>query len=216
MLSVTVAPTGKAKCSRSKELIPVRSLRLTNEFTRGDGKSMSTNQILTNVSSVMAKRALASPLTFAFLPNDEAAAMAKQVLAAIAENEAVKEEWKAFRCGEKTLKRPRAGAVDYDSVPDHMKSAVEAMFFEAFKKYAKLGGKADPDVFLEDFVKYIRFVLQAKKGVFAEGDGRDEDANGDFLFPTSEEAVAAWEEETGGEDVRLFDAALSAAASSTE
>ena len=211
MLSVTVAPTNKAKCSKTKQQIPLNSLRLTNEFTRPDGRSMSTNSILSEVTKAMAKKALASSLVYAFLPTDEAIEVAKQVLEAVAEGKEVKEEWTAFRCTEKTLKRPREEAMDFGNVPSHMLSVVEAMLPDAFRKYAKIGGKADAVAFLANFVLYVKHVLQAKKGNFAEEEKDDE--NGDILYPSVEEAVKAWEEKTG-EDVALYDAALSAAAAS--
>ena len=212
MLSVTVAPTAKAKCSKTKQQIPLNSLRLTNEFTRPDGRSMSTNYILSEVTKAMAKRAVSSPLAYAYLPTDEAIAVAKQVLEAVAEGKEVKEEWTAFRCTEKTLKRPREDAIDFGNVPFHMRSAVGEMFPAAFKKYAKIGGKENAVAFLANFVLYVKHVLQAKKGNFAEEEKEDE--NGDFLYPTVEEAVQVWEEKTGEDDVSLYDAALSAAAAS--
>ena len=211
MLSVTIAPTNKAKCSRKKEQIPIHALRMTNEFARDDGRSMSSNYLLVNITKAMAKKALASSLVFAYLPTDEAMEVAKLTLEAIAEGKEVKEEWKAFRCAEKTLKRAREDAIDFGCVPEHMRSAVGEMFPAAFKKYAKIGGKENAVAFLTNFVLYVKHVLQAKKGNFAEE--KKEDENGDILYPSVEEAVKAWEEKTG-EDVALYDAALSAAAAS--
>ena len=169
----------------------MHSLRLTNEFTRPDGRSMSINTQLIAITPTMAAKITEN--AYLLLPTQEAKDAAHDIVNTIKTNGTITDEMKNYRCEKKTLKRKEIEeTVNLDQVPDAVKQYCSD-HSDMYNKYQKLGGKAKH----QDYVNLLGMFYHHTLTTIVYGDTPPNNVNGEVVdglhtYNTKDDAIEAF------------------------